>query len=310
MKAKFDSTDSRGAEAVAGAISATAFAKINLYLHVVGKRADGYHLIESLVAFASLGDRLIVTPSEELRLEISGPFAAPLHAANTSENLVLRAARRLADEAGVRAEALLSLEKRLPIAAGLGGGSADAAVALLSLSALWKVNISADDMARIALELGADVPVCLGGRASIVTGVGEIIEPTPSLPEAHVILANPQLDLETAHVYRALRREDWSRRSAIGENPGGSARALARLLADRRNDLERPAMRLAPVITDVLAKLSDLPDCLLARMSGSGATCFALFANPSAAGDGALRLSRRHPSWWIRAAPLLYDTGQ
>ena len=309
MKAIFEFTDDLGVEAVSGAISGTAFAKINLYLHVVGNRVDGYHLINSLVAFVGIGDSLTVTPWEGLRLEIGGPFAAPLQTANTSENLVLRAARQLSEEAGVRADALISLEKLLPIAAGLGGGSADAATTLRALSNLWKIDISTDDMARLALKLGADVPVCLGGRASRITGIGEIIEPAPTLPEAYVILANPQLDLETARVYRELRREEWSNQSTFIEY-SESVHALAKLLADCQNDLEQPAERLAPIITDVLANLSDLPDCLLARMSGSGATCFALFASSSAAEDGARQLSRQCPSWWIRAAPLVCDIGE
>ena len=284
-------------------------AKLNLYLHVTGRRADGYHLIDSLVVFAALGDTVEVRPADGLSLAISGPFADAVDAGG--DNLVLRAARLLADAGGAAAGsggAAIRLDKRLPAAAGLGGGSADAAAALRGLSALWNLSPGDDDLARMALALGADVPACLGMRPVFVGGIGENLDPAPDLPAAWAVLVNPGQPLSTAAVFGA-RTGGFSRPDRFAEAPRDTVQ-LAALLARRANDLEAPALRLCPAIGDALAALAAEPGCLLARMSGSGATCFGLFADAAAAAAAAARrLGAGRPGWWVAATALLDDAG-
>ncbi|MCH7888631.1 MAG: 4-(cytidine 5'-diphospho)-2-C-methyl-D-erythritol kinase [Proteobacteria bacterium] len=278
-------------------------AKINLYLHVVGKRSDGLHLLDSLVAFAGVGDKLEVREADELTLTVSGRFADALAAPEAGENLVLRAARLLAAEAGVAAAAAIRLDKALPVAAGLGGGSSDAAAALRALADLWRLRPGNDDLVRLGLRLGADVPACLAARAAFVGGIGEDLDPAPRLPPAHLVLLNHGAPLATARVFRALERR-WSRPARFAEAPADAA-ALAEVLAARGNDLETPARRLAPAVGEAHAALAAEPGCLLARMSGSGATCFGIFAAAAEAKTAAQRLARRQPASWVAAAPLL-----
>ncbi len=283
---------------IAGAIHLTARAKLNLYLHVLGRRADGYHELDSLAAFAAFGDRLTLAPAEDLRLEVEGPFAKTL--AGTSGNLVVKAAHLLKARFNVAGGALIHLEKRIPVAAGLGGGSADAAATLNGLARLWGLEPRSQDLARLALELGTDVPVCLDGRPAFVGGIGDRLDPAPPMPEAGLVLANPCRPLPTPAVY-AARRGPFSA-PARWSLPVGEPEVLARLLSDRRNDLTRPALALAPEIGEVLAALSALPGVLLARMSGSGATCFGLTRGSAEAAAEALRADR--PGWWIVATRL------
>jgi 4-diphosphocytidyl-2-C-methyl-D-erythritol kinase len=248
-------------------------AKVNLYLHRTGRRHDGYHLLDSLVVFAGIGDTLSAAPAETLSLHVAGPFAAGL--AGEPDNLVLRAARALAAEAGVTAGAHLVLDKHLPVASGIGGGSADAAAALRLLCRLWRLAPQPAALARLAAGLGADVPVCLAGNAARMGGVGERLGPAPMLPACGIVLVNPGIQVATAEVFRA-RHGPWSEPAAL---PAGwdDAAAMAADLGGLRNDLEPPALALRPVIGDVLDELATTPDCLLARMSGSGATCFGLY---------------------------------
>lgn len=269
-------------------------AKINLHLHVVGRRDDGYHLLDSLVVFAGVGDRLSVSPAEDLSLTLTGPFAAGLAA--ETDNLVLRAARALADVVGQRATGRLVLEKVLPVASGIGGGSADAAATLRLLCRFWDIALPAEEMRRLAAGLGADVPVCLSGHPALMSGVGEILAPAPSLPEAGLVLVNPGVAVSTPSVFRA-RAGGFS--SAAGFPPGGwpDAAALAGGLRETRNDLEPAAQSLAPAIDDALAALEAPSGCLLARMSGSGATCFGLFGSADAARQAADAI--RRPGWWV-----------
>lgn len=269
-------------------------AKINLALHITGQRADGYHLLDSLVAFAGVGDEIRVALAESLSLQVSGPFAAGVPV--DESNLVLRAARLLAPGRGAR----IHLHKVLPVASGIGGGSADAACTLRALAALWHCPLPKP---AAALRLGADVPACLSGGALRMTGIGEGLAPLPALPPAHLVLVNPGIGLATPEVFRALERR---------ENPPlpatlprfADAGDLAGWLALQRNDLEGPAMRLQPVIGTVLEALRGAEGCLLARMSGSGATCFGLFAGEALAARAAARLGAV-PGWWVAAAPLL-----
>ena len=284
------------------ALRATAPARINLYLHVVGRRADGFHLLDSLVAFAGVGDIVEVVASDALGLTIAGPFGAVLEAQD-GDNLVLRAARRLAQAGGVSAHAAIRLDKRLPVAAGLGGGSSDAAAALKLLDRLWRLDIGDDDLARLGLELGADVPVCLAGRTSFVGGIGDALAPAPALPAAHLLLVNPRIPLSTAAVF-AARSGDFGAPARFDDTPA-DAIALAALLAERGNDLDDAATRLAPVTGEVRAALAAQPGCLLARMSGSGATCFGLFADAAAAETAARALDADNADWWVEATSLI-----
>lgn len=280
-------------------------AKINLYLHVVGKRADGYHLLDSLVVFADLGDELRIAPSDKLSLAIDGPFGAGLSA--TDDNLVLRAARALAAALAGKnlpaGGAALRLTKRLPVASGIGGGSADAAAALVGLARLWRVSEGAVDLAQIGLGLGADLPVCLAARPSFMSGIGELLDPAPPLPDVQMLLVNPRVGVSTPAVFKA-RRGDFSTPARWRDGIGDAA-SLAVRLARCGNDLEAPAIAIEPVVGEVLAALRHLPGNLLARMSGSGATCFGLFAKPAEVREAAARLGVEHPSWWIASTPML-----
>lgn len=286
----------------AAAISRFAWAKVNLFLEVTGRRADGYHEIDSLIVFAGIGDRLDFRPADNLEIEASGPFASALPP--PQDNLVFRAARSLAAQAGLPAHAHITLDKQLPAAAGIGGGSADAAAALEGLAALWHVRPEAEDLAAMAQALGADVPVCLYGRPALVSGVGEVIERAPALPPAWLLLVNPGVPLSTRDIF-AARSGDFSPRRAC-DATAGTAAELAALLASRRNDLESPARGLAPQVGQVLDRLACAPEALFARMSGSGATCFALFAGPREAKAAAAAIAAERPDWWVAAAPLLH----
>jgi len=261
-------------------------AKVNLFLHVIGKRADGYHLLDSLAVFPAVGDFCSVEPADALSLKITGPFGASLMA--EPGNLVLRAARLLKADGGAE----LTLEKNLPVASGIGGGSADAAAALRMLSRHWGLDAPLHDL---ALRLGADVPVCLASAPARMSGIGDLLLPAPNLPAFGILLCNPGIAVSTAEVFRARAEKTFSLPAELPES-WPSAAEMAAALAELHNDLEDPAIGLAPVIGDVLAALRRLPGCLLARMSGSGATCFALFATRAAAAEAAAALNP--PGWW------------
>lgn len=282
-------------------VTVQAPAKVNLTLHVTGKRADGYHLLESLVAFAGVGDTLELSPADDLSLVLTGPTAEALSA--DDDNIVLRAARALAAHAGIEPRARITLTKRLPVAAGIGGGSADAAAALRGLVQLWALTIPEDQLRAIGLSLGADVPVCLAGHPTLMTGVGEHLAPAPALPPAWLVLVNPRRPLSTPAVFKA-RSGTFSAPAPLTDPPA-DAHALAVALAARHNDLTHAAISLEPVVGDMLALIAAQPGCLLARMSGSGATCFGLFASPDTARPAADALTAAQPGWWIAAAPLL-----
>lgn len=275
-------------------------AKVNLYLHVVGKRADGYHLLDSLIVFAETGDRLAVTASPNLTLAIDGPFGAGLDAGPS--NLVLRAARGLRDLAGISEGAAIHLQKNLPIASGIGGGSADAAATLLSLVDLWQVKPDRVALYALAVSLGADVPVCLDGHPSFVGGIGEDIKPAGTLPSAHLLLVNPLVETPTPAVFKA--RQGGFSEAARWDQPPKSARDLAAFLAARKNDLTEPAIVVAPVVADVLAAIAATKDCLLARLSGSGATCFGVYEDAATAESARQQIKANHPNWWAVAAPI------
>ena len=284
------------------AVHIAAPAKLNLYLHVTGKRADGYHLLDSLIAFAAVHDTVSVRPASKLSLELAGPFAATLR--RETDNLVLRAARALAAAAGARSGARIRLIKRLPVASGIGGGSADAAAALKALKRLWRVDERVD-LSALALPLGADVPMCLAGRAAIASGIGERLDPVPALPPAALVLVNPMARLQTNRVFQARSGAFAAPAAPLG--PCADAAALAAALAERRNDLTAPAVGLRPQIQSVLDALAETEGCLLARMSGSGATCFGLYADDAPAVRAATALAAKHRGWWVCATRLLDD---
>lgn len=283
-------------------VARAAPAKINLYLHVTGRRPDRYHLLDSLIAFADVHDDVIVERADALDLSLEGPFAGAL--SGEADNLVLRAARALAAAAGLVPRARIRLVKRLPVAGGIGGGSADAAAALRALADLWQVPDSLP-MADIALSLGADVPMCLAGTAAFAGGVGEELVPAPRLPGCALLLVNPGAPLSTPAVF-AARSGPFSEAARFDEAPQTAA-ALAALLAQRRNDLEKPACGLEQVVRTAIGNLSAEPGCLLARMSGSGATCFGLFAEDGDCAAAATHLATAHPDWWVVPARLVTD---
>jgi 4-diphosphocytidyl-2-C-methyl-D-erythritol kinase len=273
-------------------------AKVNLWLKVVGRRADGYHLLDSLVAFADLADSLEASPSDRLSLALDGPGDAAL--GKETDNLVLKAARLLADRAGVAPRAALRLTKRIPVAAGLGGGSADAAAALQALVDLWRVALPVEELFDLAARLGADVPMCLGGRAALVSGIGEKLMPAAPLPACGLLLVSPAVALPTADVF-AARRGDFSRVEPLAR-PWSDLASLVEALAARGNDLTVAATKLCPSIADVLAFLRKSAAVRYAAMSGSGATCFALYDTPGAAE----RVAASVPAaWWRHAGTLV-----
>lgn len=269
-------------------------AKVNLALHVTGRRPDGYHLLDSLVVFADLGDWLDIRPSDALSLTVTGPRAAGVPA--DRRNLIWRAAELFEQGSG----AAITLDKRLPHAGGIGGGSADAAAALRGLSALWQVPMPDD---HAVVSLGADVPVCLFGRPARMSGIGERLAALPPLPPLWIVLVNPGVEVPTGAVFKALATPDNPPLPDIPAVGWPDAAALAAWLGGTRNDLEAPARALAPAIDAVLAALRAQPGCLMARMSGSGGTCFGLFAQQDAATRAKQALAAA-PGWWVDAAPL------
>jgi 4-diphosphocytidyl-2-C-methyl-D-erythritol kinase len=286
------------------ALSLAAPAKLNLYLHVVGKRADNYHLLDGLVAFADIGDRLSITPADRLAFAADGPFAQDL-GGDSAANLVVRAACDLAAAVGREAAFAFHLTKNLPVASGIGGGSADAAACLRGLARLWGLDPQGQEVLRVAARLGSDIPVCVAGRSCYIGGIGTDLAPAPTLPAVGLLLVNPGIGLPTPAVYRA-RHGGFSPPMRFGLDPA-DARELAACLALRGNDLTLAAIGIVPEIEAVLSAIAGVPGCLLSRMSGSGATCFGLFATEAAAAAGAAAIGADHPGWWVAPGRLLSD---
>ena len=270
-------------------------AKLNLALHVTGQRADGYHLLESLVAFADFGDEVTVEPAEADEFVVSGQFASwvPIDGGN----LVIAARDLLRDLLpGETPPVRIALEKRLPVASGVGGGSSDAAAAIKALTALWGVQVDENELATAALSLGADLPMCLAERPLIARGIGDEIEPLGSFPGVHAVLVNPGAQISTPEIFKALEKRDndplpeWA--------AANDALGLAAALTGLRNDLQRPAIEQCPAISDVLEALR-ASGAELARMSGSGATCFGIFDNPGPAFAAADVIGKREPGWFV-----------
>lgn len=273
-----------------------AYAKVNLTLHLRGQRSDGYHLLHSLVVFPRIGDYLTVEPAAGLSLSLEGPFAEGLSAGG--DNLVLKAAERLQTAHRIGQGAALRLEKNLPIASGIGGGSSDAAAALRLLSRVWDTWTPAD----LALDLGADVPVCTcAPLAQVMSGIGEAVQPAPPLPAHWMVLVNPLVGVPTGAVFGAVKDKHPLAGPEMPQTGFGDFSAFRDWLATQRNDLQAAAEDICPEISAVLAALEDAPLC---RMSGSGATCFGLYASEAEAMLSFEAISQAMPEWWVAVAPV------
>ncbi|MEJ0093056.1 MAG: 4-(cytidine 5'-diphospho)-2-C-methyl-D-erythritol kinase [Methylocella sp.] len=286
-------------------LSERAPAKINLTLHILGRRADGWHTLESLVAFSRSGDELSLVPGDALGLSIEGPTAPA--SGDVANNLVLRAARHFSENYPDAKLGSFHLVKRLPVAAGIGGGSSDAAAALRLLARANGLSITDQGVIDAARKTGADVPVCLAGRARMMRGLGEELGPLLELPPLIGLIVNPGQPLETKGVFERMNIAPGLATQFGGHpdlSPKMHAEDLISALRKGRNDMESAACRLAPIIGDVLAVLSAAPGCRVARMSGSGATCFAVFKDCKAAGRAKKAILRAHPSWWIKTCVL------
>lgn len=302
-------------DAVARAISEEApreeiaATKINLALHVVSRRADGYHLIDSLVAFTEFADSLSAAPSPSDRLELAleGPFADELELLNRpARNLVMRAAKALLEATYKRGvySAQITLTKRIPIAAGLGGGSADAAGALRLLNRYWELELSDAKLTEIGLRLGADIPMCLMSKPVIARGIGEQLTQANAIPSLPLVLVNPCIPLSTAEVYARLENTE---RSALPPLPGrfSSMMSFVIWLRQTRNDLREPAKALTGLVEEAIKALSSESDCVFAQMSGSGATAFGIFPKLSTAEQAADQIRRKRPNWWVVATETI-----
>jgi 4-diphosphocytidyl-2-C-methyl-D-erythritol kinase len=272
-------------------LTARAPAKVNLSLKVGGRRADGYHLLDSRVVFAGVGDTLSLDPAQPLGLTISGPFATGLQA--DPDNLILKAARLFAEAVPGARLGAFHLVKRLPVASGIGGGTADGAAAIRLLARLNGIGAQDQRLGGIAARLGADGPVCLAARGRMMSGIGDVLGPPLPPLNAFAVLVNPGVAVSTPAVFAAL-----------GLKAGEMRAADAADWIAAGNDLEAPAISLAPVIADVLAALRATDGVALARMSGSGATCFALYRDCRASAAAARRIARAHPGWWVKPTIL------
>lgn len=282
-------------------VKAQAPAKVNLTLHVTGQREDGYHLLDSLVVFADVGDDIAATTGPELSLTLSGPGTEGVP--TDDSNLVMRAANTLRIARSVEQGATISLHKYLPVAAGIGGGSSDAATTLKLLAKLWDVDPFPIDAPEV-LALGADVPVCLRGtRPTRMSGIGDVLADIPDLPEAAIVLVNPRVAVPTGFVFKGLTFKTNRAMQPIPE--GMDFEDFALWLSQQRNDLQEPAEQIAPEITQTLNKLQSMPQVAFAGMSGSGATCFGLVKNMSDARYVARALQLGFPNWWVAPGNIL-----
>jgi 4-diphosphocytidyl-2-C-methyl-D-erythritol kinase len=278
-------------------------AKVNLALHVTRRREDGYHDLESLVAFADVADDIEAVPAKTDTLVVTGPFAKAL---GNGENLITRAvaAFRAQWPGAVEAGLAMTLRKNLPVAAGIGGGSADAGAALRLMVALSNTPIPLPELSALALRLGADVPACLLSVPLVARGVGEILSPLPEFPTLHIVLVNPLVPVATADIFRRLRAHDNYPLPAL-PSPLTRPAQLGIWLAETRNDLQPPAIKLVPAIGDLIELLGQTQGCILARMSGSGATVFGLFGSSGQAHQAAQVMRAANPDHWVAAAPLI-----
>jgi 4-diphosphocytidyl-2-C-methyl-D-erythritol kinase len=277
-------------------------AKLNLFLHVLGRRSDGYHLLESLVVFTQLADILHIAPAEDLSLTVVGEFASA--AGDTENNLVMKAARLLQCHAATGQGARLTLEKNIPVGAGLGGGSADAAATLRGLQQLWQLALPSSALHAIAVTLGADVPMCLAAQPAIASGIGDTLLPIPhALPAMSALLVHPRVPLLTAQVYKAFQT---IQSVAPWPSTADTADAFWQALARTGNHLQRPAIAVDATVAEVLLAIETVqPSPRIARMTGSGACCFGLYSDHEEAQRAAQALAAQHPNWWVRAERIV-----
>ena len=283
-------------------VTALAPAKINLFLHVGNRRPDRYHALQSLIAFAEIGDRFEFTLADDIGLTISGPFA--VQTPTGDGNLVIKAARALKEVTPYGPGVAIGMQKNLPVASGIGGGSADAAATLRGLNLLWGLGLCEERLLEIAIGLGSDVPACVLSRPCWMEGRGERVTLTPALPQVSAILVNPGVMLSTPEVFGALNARTGIEAMQPPQADISTLWDLVAYLNDAANDLEAPACRLRPEIDDVLDALNEEPGCVMSQMSGSGATCFGLFDSHQFAVGAAERIALDHPHWWVRATRI------
>lgn len=285
-------------------------AKINLFLHVGDRRPDGYHELLSLVVFADCGDTIAIAPGKGLALEVSGPSAAGLDA--SPSNLVLRAEAALRQWAVANGHAAppvsIRLDKQLPLASGIGGGSSDAAATLHALVEHWSLPIALEDLMALGRSIGADVPVCLRGLPTLVEGDGDRLAPAPDLPGLALVLVNPRVEVPTAAVFARLAVRTGTQPLTFPPRLD-TLRSFVAWLDRTSNDLASPAKQIAPQVMHAEQALTSSTGCLLARMSGSGATCFGIYPTIEAANTAAREISSAHPAWWVKPANLWQATG-
>jgi len=278
-----------------GGISIHAPAKINLYLNVIDRRFDGYHEIDSLVGFTAHGDLIQAKQHDKLYFQINGPFGSSLQV--NDDNLIVRAARALVKETSYAGGAHITLKKNLPVASGVGGGSADAAATLKALNLLWKTGLADEELVALGLKLGADIPVCILSKTARMSGIGERVSKVENLPSLGVLLINPRIPISTFKVFQ-MHRGNFSSKTKLQSI--GDTEALYEFLASQKNDLQDLAIQITPEIGEVLDTLSAEPDCRLVRLSGSGATCFGLFDNETSAKASGRSISKNYPNWWVQ----------
>ena len=276
-------------------IKVTAHAKVNLTLHVVGHRTNGYHELQSLVCLTEFGDQIHLYPAADFSFQVIGPFAAGIPV--DESNLVVQAAKFMAQQHSKSLDCQIILEKNLPMASGIGGGSSDAAAVMKALSQYWSVSLpKVDEM----MALGADIPVCMASGLTLMEGTGEDVTQLSAAPNWGVVLVKPNVGVSTPAVFNALNAKQNPPMQDVAENCVDIA-----WLCDQRNDLEPPAMAMVPEVAAVVDAISEIPQCQVARMSGSGATCFGLFADIKQANAAAERLQQAHPNWWVVATKMV-----
>jgi 4-diphosphocytidyl-2-C-methyl-D-erythritol kinase len=276
-------------------------AKINLFLHITGKREDGYHLLQSLMVFVDIGDEMEFSRHDSLFIDVDGPFAGDMPAPH--DNLVTKAAQLLAADYKMTSHGRVTLNKKLPVASGIAGGSSDAATALTGFAKLWGLPEEHNRLLKIAQKLGADVPACLIRKPVWAEGIGEKTTRLPEMPPLHFVLANPMVATPTPEVFRRFRAKFSPPLQFAGRRKSASEWIAG--LKIYRNDLLDAALEVTPQIRDVLTALSDTPNCHFARLSGSGATCFGVYDYPEAAMAAVNKLKQQYPRWWVSPATLL-----
>lgn len=278
-------------------------AKVNLSLAVTGRRNDGYHILETIVAFADLHDSVTIEKSSDLELEVHGSEAEWIGYVGFDDNIAVKAARALALNAGIKPEAKIIIEKNIPAGAGLGGGSADAAAVLVGLNDLWQLNYTSEKLSVIGLRIGADVPMCLFGGSCLARGIGDEITPL-QLPEMWTVLVNPRRSVSTAEIFKRFDNHHGKFSNRSMPLIPADLKGLLRVLEDHGNDLTPYSAKLCPEIAAILAALADMDKCLLARMSGSGATCFGLFEDETSCNAAAAAIAAANPRYWVQSVVI------